>query len=190
MITLYASSAIIGGGLVILSAFFGGDSDADADVDVDADADADGDTDGGLDGGPWIPFLSFKFWTFGACFFGLTGLALAWFTPMAAAAQLLVAAPAGLLSGLGASWTLRQLSRSQISSSMSQREMIGCEAEALFPIAAGAPGKIRFTLHEREFELLAVADPEHPIARGDRVVILEIEEGRARVIPHDRFLPS
>lgn len=181
MLEFYIASAIIGGGLVALSAFTGSDADADADG---------GDVDGGTDvDATWVPILSLRFWTFSAAFFGLTGMLLHWLTGLSVAAQLATALPFGLVSGLGASWTLRRLQLDQISSSVSEQEMLGTEARVLFEISAASPGKVAWQVRGRDVELLAITDEETPIARGESAVIIAFEDGKARVIRPDRFLP-
>ena len=66
------------GGLLILASFFGGGHDAEAHV---GDADAGG-GDGHGDGhdqsqaSAWLSLFGLRFWSFGAAFFGLTGLIL------------------------------------------------------------------------------------------------------------------
>lgn len=181
MLELYIASAIIGGGLVALSAFTGSDADADAEP---------GDADGGTDvDGTWVPILSMRFWTFSAAFFGLTGMLLHWLTGLSVVAQLAAALPFGLASGLGASWTLRRLQLDQITSSVGEQEMLGTEVRVLFDVSSSAPGKIAWKVRERDVELLAITDEEKPIARGETAVIIAFEDGKARVIRPDRFLP-
>ena len=183
MIELYIATAILGGGLVALSAFTGGDADVDADVDADG-GDAGTDVDG-----TWVPILSMRFWTFTLAFFGLSGMMLYWLTGLAVTGQLAVAAPFGLLSGLGASWTLRRLQLSEISSSAQERDLLGVEARVLFPISSTSPGKIVYRVREREAEILALTDDDAPLEPGETAVIIGFEDGKARVVRPDRFLP-
>ena len=194
--TIYILSTVLGGGLIALSTLFGdhGDGDAGADGGADAGGDAGGDAgDGGGEGGhagTWLPILSLQFWTFGLAFFGLTGLLLSTLTSAPVAVQLLTALPTGAISGLGVSYGIRKMRTQQISSSLDEQAYLGTEATLLFPLQRGDTSKIRFSLQGRTLELLAVTEEDAALPAGARVVITEIERGRAKVIAADLFLPA
>lgn len=186
MLTAYIVCAVLGGGLAVLSAFFGGDADADADLDASGDADA----GHGAEAGTWLPFLSIQFWIFALAVFGIVGTTLRLALGTTLFMELAAAVPTALLTGAGVSWTIRSLRQSQISSSLDERAWLGCEGVVLFPISAKQQGKIRVVMHEREHELLALTDEEEPMAPGEKVVVIELEEGRARVQRAGFFLPN
>jgi len=194
LIPLYVISALVGGGLVALS-MFGGDVDADVDVDVDVDADIDahasgastGDVNALAVGRRWNPLLSFKFWSFSVAFFGIMGLTLSFVTGIAAPIAAAIAALVGASSGAGASGLFHYLKHDEVDSSTSSEDFIGSEAVVLLPLARGAMGKVRITLGARQVDLLATSDDE-AFARGDRVAVIEMSDGRARVVRADRLI--
>jgi hypothetical protein len=71
--------SLVAGGVLLVASLFGADQDADADADIGADGDVDADAGheglahGDL-GGFVAVFISLRFWTFFATFFGLTGV--------------------------------------------------------------------------------------------------------------------
>lgn len=114
MITAYLVCLTLGGLLVALSALSGLGKDVDhGDHDVAGDAlhahaiaadlavvggtrqETRGPRARGRSAPRWVPLQSVRFWTFGACFFGLTGVALSHFTTWSEAAVGLASAGVG-----------------------------------------------------------------------------------------------
>nr|AAL03937.1 unknown [Synechococcus elongatus PCC 7942 = FACHB-805] len=124
MISVYWFCFLFGGIFVALAAVggldhdFGHDFDSDFDHSFDAEAAVEPDVAADVDlpeppsSGRrlWLPITSFKFWTFGLCFFGMTGLLLGWLNPnLPGSLQLGLAIAMGLLLGTGMAGLLRQL---------------------------------------------------------------------------------
>jgi membrane protein implicated in regulation of membrane protease activity len=190
MILLYTICAVIGGGFVLLSSFFGGDAEADHDLDQDADSEIDHDADVDHDahsememhgGSVWLPFFSFKFWTFSLAFFGLTGLLLRLLTDIGTPLELVFSIPTGTIIGSGVTYALRSLRKNQISSSIGHAEFIGQDVEVLLPVSKEQAGKIRVELKERKIELLATTDEQKPLQAGEKAVIVALDEGLAKI---------
>lgn len=187
------------------------DADADADVDHDLDHevghtefDVDYDVDPGLArtaGEPlqgqashstpmqpgtwaaWLPFLSFKFWSFGACFFGLTGLVLTWLRPewpgvVAGAAAALF----GGTVGTSIVWTLRKLRRSEADSMIRPSDLIGVSGTVEIPFGGGRRGRVRVRVKGTLVDYTAVTDEERTLAAGETVVIAGVEPTGIRVV--------
>jgi hypothetical protein len=91
MLTLYILCLVIGGVFVALAAFAGLDGvDFESDFDPDIELRDQSNSSHNPENSPFrrsrslklgLPFLSLRFWTFGSCFFGLTGVILSWLTP-------------------------------------------------------------------------------------------------------------
>lgn len=198
MLVTYLSAFVIGGFFVALSAFSGVDEDlgGDAGVDMDADAGVDlgGDGDASIaeasHGGrargrrPFNPLLSFRFWTFSAAFFGLTGSLLevteSTSEPFTMGLSLLM----GIGTGLGVSWLVRALREPVSGGVKSVTEHTGAVGSLLLNLKQGGTSKVRLRLEQQDVDFLAVAADSQPIAKGERVVILGFTDaGMARVAP-------
>lgn len=208
LIAIYAACLAAGGGFVLLSSFFGGDGDVDGDLDVDgggdlefdldADADADFDADGatdaapdgGVDGASWIPFLSFKFWTFALAFFGLSGLVLTAMGTLAPVFVALLATGTGVASGAMVHYALHRLQQQQLGSMVTVRRLLGAEATVRTAVRGQRPGEIVVTINGRTMRLLAVSDNEERLEAGAPVVVIAFKGGKAHVVPQREFLPE
>ncbi len=181
MITLYLITLIVGGCLLLLSIFAGGDHELDHDVDFDADMDMGSDVDfagpvdtDGFDAGgydAWLPIGSLRFWTFFAAFFGLVGTVL---TAMGSMGKLMTLAPSigvGYLSGIAATKILRTLTKQKVGKVLGGNDLIGVSGTLMLPASPGTPGKIRIQLGGRILEELAHVDGAS-MAQGTPVLII------------------
>ncbi|WP_421654958.1 hypothetical protein [Leptothermofonsia sp. ETS-13] len=135
MLSIYWFCFAIGGGGVLL-AVLGGLDGADYDIHFDTDFDTSIDSDVELtdpgdrkDANPWLLkphrssvwlffigiLKSLKFWTFGLCFFGLTGLVLSQFF-LSGLLVAIAAAGMGILCGALISGILQALRQRQVNS--------------------------------------------------------------------------
>ncbi len=206
MIGLYIGALAFGGILIGVSILLGGgdgdfdkdfDMSADADFDVDADIDVDVDVDADFGGGGfdkdfdlsgssdaataamWLPFLSMRFWTFGAAGFGLVGSVLHPFAPWLV--TLAAACFTGSVAGLGAAWFFRQLKVNTVTASVGLKQFVGREARVLLPVAPGEIGKIVIDDPQGQLELTARTQDHAAIRRGARVLITDVTDGTANV---------
>ncbi len=190
MLTAYIVTAILGGVLIVVS-LFGGDHDHSVELDGDLGVEAGIDVAGGhsidTDFDVWLPFFSLRFWTYLCLAFGATGLLFTLLTDMHAVPVAVVASSVGLLMGFGVSVALRWLQKSQTSSAVSERELLGVEARVLVPLKTGSSGKIRATLKGEMIDLLAITDEGQEIAAGEQVMIVDVENDRARVVRRSAF---
>lgn len=126
--------------------------------------------------------LSTRFWTFGLASFGLTGVVLA-LLGQPAWVSAPVAAVAGGVTGTAVSTLFRRLSRETVSTSMNTREFQGREAEVMLAIAPDRPGKVRLQHAGLTVEVIATTREGRRIERGERVLIVDMNAGRADVTP-------
>ncbi len=178
MMTLYLTTLIAGGGLLLLSIFAGGDHEMDHDFDVDGDLDldADADLDGGADGfdsafDAWLPIGSLRFWTFFATFFGLVGTALVLTTDLSMLMTLAPSVGVGYLCGALATKLLRSLTKERIGKVVGGNDLVGISGTLMLPASPGQPGKIRLQMGGRILEELAHTDDEN-MRVGSRVLII------------------
>jgi hypothetical protein len=161
------------------------DVDADADIDADADADADADHDAHLDVGDiswYMPFLSFKFWTFGSLTFGLTGTALSLLhqgEPITA----IVSSGLGLTSGYGVSFLIKKLRLISTQGQITMRDYNGQIAKVLVPFKFGQKGKVEIIIKDSHSVMLAkTEDEDADFSINDKCIVMEIKDGYAYVI--------
>jgi len=195
VLEVYGFAFGLGGVLLLVSMFAGGDADADVDADVDLDADADasfdadadadadadhGDAahgDGGIAGFA-AAFLSLRFWTFFATFFGMTGLVAEGFDLMQGTLAIAaVATGMGASIGYGAVTAIRSLTRDTVGQVPDSDAYVGQTARVLLPMSAGKPGKVRIQLHGRTVDMLARTADDQRFEADDRALVVEMDEG-------------
>ena len=137
---------------------------------------------------PWLPFTSLRFWTFGACFFGMTGLLLSVLAPsLASGLRALVAIAFGLVSGTAFTYVLHLLRRNPANSMVRPTDLIGKAGVVEVPLSANSPGKIRLNLGNASVAFLACTDEENELQPDDKVVVIRIQDNRLWVVPEAAF---
>lgn len=185
MFALYVVTAIVAGALILLSAFLG-HSEGGADIGHDADHDVS--HDHGFDHGGWLPFLSIRFWTYALATFGIVGLLFTIFDLASATATLITAIGVGLGMGFAVSALIRLIRNVTAGDGTNDAELLGMPAKLLVPIKENQPGKIRTTIRGELIDMLAFSDGGNPIDTGEEVIILAIENDRARVAKREDVL--
>lgn len=186
MMPLYIMAAILGGGLVLVSIFAGSDHDHDHEFSADHDADHGGIEHGDL----WIPFLSLRFWTYFLMAAGVTGILLMQFAQTVEPITAFWASGTGLVVGLGVSYVMHLAKKMQTEEVAQSADFLGREATVIVPIRPNLDGKIRVEVKGQLIELLALPFEEREIARDEIVVIVSMDNDRARVIPRDDLLEN
>ncbi|MEM1240560.1 MAG: hypothetical protein AAGI45_12030 [Cyanobacteria bacterium P01_H01_bin.26] len=190
---------------------FDGDADIDLDADIEADADIDlgGDLDGDLDGdAPDAGFdaqidtdlqllrkvkgasvfslsilTSFKFWTVGGFFFGLTGLSLGWIQANWSPLLIFVAAliMGTVLGGVLAA-ALRYLTRRRVDSLIRTEDFAGRVGTVELPFDTKSKGKVRLELRGSVLHMMALTDDTRHFVPGDKVLVVNVENNRLWVV--------
>jgi membrane protein implicated in regulation of membrane protease activity len=165
---------LVAGGIVLAASMLGGH---ESDGDVGHDGDGGGDGDGGHPSEShheWLgklPFLSLRFWTWAATFFGLVGLVLAISgTPPGLTRLLAIVAGAG--AGWGASYVIGKLTKTTVGVLPEASSHIGCEGRLLLPIARGELGKVRLRVGGTDVDLVAESDGPEPLPVGAPVWVV------------------
>lgn len=183
-ITIYILSGLIGGALVLISAFTGSDTETDTSLELAEDTniiESGIEKADGLLGDLWLPILSLRFWTYFAAAFGITGLILEVLEISAGMTGLIWALIAGSITGLTVAWFMRALSVSEHHSGSSQKDLIGVEGEVTLDIHKNGVGKIRCKVKDHIIDLMAVSREGTPIKTGEKVVIIGINNSQAEV---------
>ncbi len=170
-----------------MSVFGGADTDTDLDADADLDGDVHGDVHAEVSSGvdfvlAWLPFASLRFWTFFGAFFGLTGVVMTAGKFVGKGTALGLSIGVGYMCGFGITTVLRKLTASDVSSSLSPKDLVGVVGEVVLPIRRGETGKIRLQLKGRVVELLAETDEEIELSRGQHCMIYEMTDDGAAMV--------
>ncbi|MBE9101710.1 NfeD family protein [Vacuolonema iberomarrocanum] len=204
METVYWLCFAVGGVFVFLAAVGGldGADIADPDVDLGMEVEVDEEADLELvDPGdaaqrrrrvrpprPRFPLLSllasFKFWTFGSCFFGLTGLVLTWMgvSPLMVA---IAAVSMGVFCGISIAWTLRSLRRRQVNSLVRTNDLAGLAGVVEIPLSLDSRGKVRLNVKGSMVDFIAYTNEERVLEAGDRVFVVGTEQNCLWVVAAD-----
>ncbi len=199
----FVALSMIGGDLLgDADADFDADFDADLDVDADFDADADVDADSDIDtqidtdidllrnsrGRRRMPALlsiltSFKFWTFGGCFFGLTGLLISFAEPnLSTAFVFWVALAVGLLCGSALVSALRGLKNRQVNSLVRNEDFAGLLGTVELPFDVSSKGKVLLEVGGSTLHLVAQTDEQKAFHPGDPVLVVGRTNNRLWVV--------
>ncbi|MEL6900314.1 MAG: hypothetical protein AAFP07_05135 [Cyanobacteria bacterium J06606_4] len=181
------------------------DIDADADFDADADADVDGDTD--LQVETDVELLrsaprrrqrlpvglsiltSFKFWTFGGFFFGLTGLVMGVLEPgLGVAVIFAIALAMGLLCGSALVVALRQLKHRRVDSLVRNEDFAGLVGTVELPFDANSKGKVCLEVGGSTLHLVAQTDEARTFNPGDSVLVVGRTQNRLWVVSKDNAI--
>ena len=192
--------------------------DADADFDVDADFDADLEADAGLDADAdsstdlqvdtdidlirsahrrrrlpaWLSiFISFKFWTFGGCFFGLTGVLLSAVDPTPSSTVVLIIALAmGLVCGVALVSALRSLKSRKVDSLVRNEDFAGLVGTVELPFDAKSKGKVILEVGGSTLHLVAQTDEARDFQPGESILVVGRSQNRLWVVSAEHRLES
>lgn len=208
---VYLGAFSFGAILLGVSALLGGDGiDADADVDVDGldvdgldfdvDVDVDADADGGLiidldgdqsfDALGWFPILSLRFWTFFLFSFGLLGTGLSLTTTFSDGISASISASLGFLISYAITMAFQLIKRNSESMDTCSVGLKQEVATTTLPIRPGSTGKIRLRAGGEVIDVLARSTHDEEITIGREVIIMDVTDGVAQVLPMDRLEAS
>lgn len=182
MFQVYLFCLVLAGGLSLLSVF-GDVSDTEVfDLDVDADLDGDAAFD-------WARVFSLRGFLYAVFGFGLAGTLQVWLLDAPPSGLITVGASA--LAGLATGWLVDGVTRYIRRGSTPDREgdegFQGCTGRVLVPIREDAPGRVRVVRGGRTYDIRALPHgrPDSDPAEWDEVVVLEMRDGFALVVPGD-----
>jgi len=136
---------------------------------------------GAAEPGALALLLSTRFWIFFALAFGLSGSLLHRFDLAGPAVTGAIAAGAGVAAGLFAALAFRAAHRATITTTASTSEAVGRTGRVLVACTPGKVGQIRVELRGQSVDLLATSSDDDELARGEAILVEEIETGVARV---------
>nr|WP_228024441.1 hypothetical protein [cf. Phormidesmis sp. LEGE 11477] len=183
------------------------DGDFDNDFDGDVDADADTDTDLQIDTDPDLlraharkqkrsffslsMLTSFKFWTFGGFFFGLTGLVMGALEPgLGSGLIFAIALMMGLLCGGTLVGVLRQLKHRQVDSLLRNEDFAGLVGVVELPFDPQSKGKVTLEVGDATLHLIAQTDEARDFSVGDPVLVVGRTHDRLWVVSADNAVPN
>ena len=128
------------------------------------------------------PFTSIRFWTFGSCFFGLTGVVLSHFTTLAPVTIASFAVAMGIVCGTAMVWALRLLQFSQSDSMVRNADIIGLSATVEIPFDATSKGKVRLNVKGSGIDFVAFTEETQGFQKGEKVFIVGIKNNQLWVV--------
>jgi hypothetical protein len=202
MFTLYLFCLVVGGVFVALAAFAGLDG-VDFDQDFDSDItliDKSAQTEENKyiprknrrrRRGLGLPFFSLRFWTFGGCFFGLTGVILSRLNPaMSPQLILWVSIAVGVVSGTAMVWALRLLQRQQADSLVRTDDLLGLPSIVEIPFDHNSRGKVRLRIKGTTLDLMAMTEDLKAFSQGDQAFVVGVEKNKVWVVSEASFRQS
>ena len=189
------------------------DADFDADVDADLDADVDADLDANVEADVQIDtdvellrssarrrkripaglsiLLSFKFWTFGGFFFGLTGLVMGLIAPdLGVAVNFAIALIMGIVCGTALVSTLRHLKHRKVDSLVRSEDFSGLIGTVELPFDQNSKGKVLLEVGGSTLHLIARTDENVNFQEGDRVLVVGRSQNRRWVVSDNHALEA
>lgn len=133
----------------------------------------------------WLPFLTIKFWTFGSCFFGLTGILLSLFTEMPEFAIAFISLAVGAFCGTSMVWVLRNLRRHQADSLIRPQDLMGVSGKVTIPFDSQSRGKVQLNLKGSMIDYVAFTEDSKGFQKGDRVFVVGLKNNQLWVIPDE-----
>lgn len=133
---------------------------------------------------PRLPLTSLKFWTFGACFFGLTGLLLSLIQPptLSPVAIMIISLVIGLFFGTAIVVILRNLQSNQANSMIHSEDLAGLEATVEIPFNSQTKGKVRVNVKGAIVDLIALTEDSKAFTKGEQVLIVGRENSKVWVV--------
>lgn len=206
MYAAYLFSMVLGGSFMLLAIFgdiFGSDAsdlDFDADVDADFQLEADVDADVDVDAHGHADTAAAKIFSFRTIVYALFGFgAVGWlltqlgFVP-AAPVTIAYAAGGGLVSGTLVQRVFTWLKRTDTGLHEADDSFIGLPGDVVLPLGGGSPGSVAIERGDRRHRLRALPHPgapdDVPLEAWKNVVVVEMKDGVAYVVPSDEDLKA
>jgi membrane protein implicated in regulation of membrane protease activity len=203
MLTLYQLCFLIGGSFTLLSALAGFDgADIDSDWEIDPEYEVDPHAGNILEQRERgeletlvkpqrsmdLPIFKLRFWTFGSCFFGLTGLLLSRIQPALSLWLVLgLAIAIGTLCGTAIVWVLHSLRQREADSLVRTGDLAGLSGIVEIPFDSSRRGKVRVNAKGMMIDFTASTQEAVAFAKGERVVIVGVEGSRIWVVSEKSF---
>ncbi len=122
-----------------------------------------------------LVLVSFRFWSFFALFFGITGTGLTFIGESGPTLTLIISLAMGTFAGYGAHWLTRRLLRWQTTSHLDElTQLKDATGEVIIPIEPGKPGRVRFIHKGTMVDRRAYAGME-AIPAGAKVRIVRMD---------------
>ena len=211
MLTIYWFCFAIGGVFVLLAVVSGIDGVEFGAGDFEADVD-DLAPDGGMDEdleladqptpeprplfgrrtkhSPLAIFKSLRFWTFGSCFFGLTGLVLSQLSVGWPPVVIAIAAGVmGVVCGAMVSGMVQMLRDRDSNSLVRSTDLVGQMGVVEIPFDRHSRGKVRLRVKGSVIDRIAYTEDVKQFQPGDTVLVVGTEQDRLWVVSTDQLRP-
>lgn len=135
----------------------------------------------------WLPFLSLRFWTFGSATFGLSGLLLQTLEITQHPTQIFwISLVIGTIVGSGTAAIMRWLQTTGEADSLVRSEDLqGSSGLVTIPFDAASRGQVRVEVKGSQLHMLAMTSEERTFAKGDKVLVVGLENSVLWVVSED-----
>jgi hypothetical protein len=193
MLGFYIFSLVLGGGFLLISLF--GDafeSDAgDVELDFDVDADLDLELDGGSGDMHASKIFSIRTVIYALFGFGAVGTLMSLLGSGAFLATLAFSIVGGILSGGLINTVFKYLKTTDSGAHPGDQSLVGLSGKVTLPLGVDVPGTITVERGTRRLTLRALphaSAPDDQVTSWTSVVVIEMDQGIARVAPLDDLL--
>jgi len=195
MLPIYRFCLLFGGVFVAISVFAGFDGvEFDNDFDTDIEITDNSNTTQEAEAvvakkNGWrhlfeLPIFSFRFWTFGSCFFGLTGVLLSRLqTPMSPLLVAMISIAVGAVFGAVMVGVLRSLRQRPVNSLVRPADVVGLSGIVEVPFDSMSKGKVRVSVKGLVVDFIAFTTHTQSFSQGERVFIVEMKGSKVWVLP-------
>jgi hypothetical protein len=204
LLTVYVVCTVVGGGMLVISTFLGGDADADSgldlDVDVDVDLDVDVDVDldvdahvghdhgGVFDATSLAKWFSMQFMVYFAAMFGFIGLILTTMTSLTNGVVLAWSVAGGVLVGQCVHQLFRYLKRTSSDSAPTSADYVKKLARVTMTIQHKRRGEIALDVRGRERFIPCTAQrADDRFEVGQTVAVVAYRNGAAEVVSREEY---
>ncbi len=201
LVSAYWICLIVGGGLLVISVFIGGDADGDiggdVDVDVDVEANFDIDTDAGVEtgletqhhgAGDLTTWFSTRFLVYFAAMFGVIGVALTHMSTVGPWWTLAWSVAGGLVSGQGVHQLLRTLKKNSGDSKPRRADYMNKSARVTMAITPPKMGEVAIQVGRAQRYIASKskrADTSFKV--GDTVAVVDYQNGICEVVSKEEY---
>ena len=174
----------ISGAILIFLAIFSGDN---ADIDSMVETSGSQLTDHLLSDIPYGFLVSTRFWSFGICFFGLSGLLLILFVPTLNGITLnLIALATAVFIGFLSNRLMNVFSRRNVNSLVLQDDLLGLTGIVKLPIDSRQRGTVELLVKGSLIRRTALS-LSGPLKSGEEIVVMSLSGNNLKVMHADQL---
>lgn len=133
-----------------------------------------------------LPFFSLRFWTFGSCFFGLTGIVLSQLgSSLPQWVTVAIAIAVGVFCGTAMVWVLHTLQQRKADSLVRPKDLVGLSAKVQIPFDRESKGRVSVNVKGAVVDFVAFTDDTKGFEKGEKVFVVGMKNHRLWVVSEE-----